>query len=100
MTRRPQQRFATRNQLQLPGIEEVIKVAEWEIAKQTGQSSLNAEPDLWSAFEGCRLIEAYTDGSAPIRNPGGPAGFAAVLIGFPDLAQSNTPQDVTPYARL
>lgn len=101
MGRKPQQRPATRYQLQFPDIEEMIKVAEWEIVKQTIQSSLNTEPDLWTAFEGCHLIEAYTDGSAPIRNPGGPAGFAAVLLGFLDLPRSNDSHgDATPYAKL
>lgn len=75
-------------------------MAEWEIVKQTVQSSLSTEAELWAAFEGCLLMEVYTDGSAPIRNPGGPAGFAAVVVGYPDLVQPDALHDATPYARL
>src|SRR2546430_6564747 len=100
MTRRPRRLYATRNQLPLPGFnEEAIIVAEWEIVRQAVQSSLNIEPDAWAAFEGCRLVEAYTDGSAPIRNPGGPAGFAAIVVGYPDSVGQEMLGDTTPYAR-
>lgn len=77
-----------------------MKVAEWEIAKQAVQSSLNTERELWEAFEGCRLIEVYTDGSAPVRNPGGPTGCAAVVVGYPDFVGQETPDDCTPYATV
>jgi ribonuclease HI len=30
----------------------------------------------------CATIEMYTDGSAPLHNPGGPIGFAAIVLGF------------------
>ena len=39
-----------------------------------------AEADL-TRLVGCRSIDVYTDGSAPRGNPGGPIGFAAVLVG-------------------
>ncbi len=77
-----------------------MKVAEWEIAKQAVHSSLNTERELWTAFEGCRLIEVYTDGSAPIRNPGGPTGCAAIVVGYPDFVGQETPDDCTPYATV
>src|SRR5207244_1321566 len=44
--------------------------------------------------------EAYTDGSAPVRNPGGPAGFSAILVGYTDLIGPGKPLPINPSARL
>ena len=68
----PSHRYATHNQLQLPGLdEETLRVMEWEITKRVVESSLTELPDTWASFGECQVIEAYTDGSAPVRNPGG-----------------------------
>ena len=55
---------------------------EWQAAKEAVGESLKQDGALWAAFAGCRTVEAYTDGSAPVRNPGGPLGCAAVMVGF------------------
>src|SRR5438067_672412 len=93
--------YATRDQMQLPGLdEETISVMEWEIIKRAVQSSLTELPDTWASFGECQDIIAYTDGSAPVRNPGGPAGFAAVLAGYPDLIDPGKLLHTDPSARL
>lgn len=43
--------------------------------------SRERHPDTWAALARCASFVAYTDGSAPVRNPGGPAGFAAIVVG-------------------
>lgn len=73
---------------------------EWEIVQQVVRDSLVREQEAWQAFKSCRSIEAYTDGSAPVRNPGGPAGFASVIVGFEGLIDISTLQRPTPHARL
>ena len=73
---------------------------EWEITKHVVESSLTELPDTWASFGECQVIEAYTDGSAPVRNPGGPAGFAAVLAGYPDLIDPDKLLHSNPSARL
>lgn len=55
---------------------------EWKAAQHAVNNSLQAELPKWTAFANCTHIEIYTDGSAPVRNPGGPCGFAAVVVGF------------------
>jgi ribonuclease HI len=77
-------------------------VVEWEIVKGVVQSSANTDAENWTAFEGCRAIEVYTDGSAPIRNPGGRTGFAAVLLGRVDFNSENGQSDAgsAAYAKL
>jgi ribonuclease HI len=57
-------------------------VPEWASVQAALAASRAKEPDAWAAFAGCRAVEIYTDGSAPVRNPGGPAGWAAVIAGF------------------
>lgn len=75
-------------------------VPEWEVAQRAVQKSLEENADAWQAFAGCREIEVYTDGSAPVRNPGGPAGFAAIVVGFSEPVDKYTPKRLTPQARL
>lgn len=70
---------------------------EWKIAQEAVSRSKGLE---WEAFKNCRSVEIYTDGSAPISNPGGPAGFAVVAVGYPgaiNTAKSNRPE---PCARI
>jgi ribonuclease HI len=60
----------------------VAAAPEWEVVQQVVAASLADEAATWTALAACRVVEVYTDGSAPLRNPGGPAGFAAVVVGF------------------
>lgn len=39
-----------------------------------------AQSDLWEAVKSLSRWEVYTDGSAPIKNPGGPIGFSSVFL--------------------
>jgi ribonuclease HI len=73
---------------------------EWEIVRRVVQASVEAQPDTWEALARCPVLEAYTDGSAPVRNPGGPAGFATVLVGFDRRVSKATPERPIPLARL
>ncbi len=57
-------------------------VPEWVAVQQAVAASRAEQTAAWAAFAGCHAVEVYTDGSAPVRNPGGPAGAAAVLVGF------------------
>ncbi|MEO8287835.1 MAG: RNase H family protein [Chloroflexota bacterium] len=97
----PHRRFATPGQQWLPGLdEENFMVPEWEVVQRAIAKSLKERPDEWSAFATCQEIEVYTDGSAPIKNPGGQAGFAAVVVGFAERLNLATPQRPEPQARL
>lgn len=73
---------------------------EWEIVQDVVRGSLAREQAAWQTFTSCRSIEVYTDGSAPVRNPGGPAGFASVIVGFEGLIDGSTPERPAPHARL
>lgn len=53
-------------------------------------------PDAVPALSACARVEVYTDGSAPIVNPGGPAGFSAVVLGWHSADATTAP----PAARL
>src|SRR5947209_4480524 len=53
-------------------------VPEWEAAQAAVQVGIDGSPEAWDALACSKLIEVYTDGSAPLKNPGGPLGFAAV----------------------
>ncbi|HMA33846.1 MAG TPA: RNase H family protein [Chloroflexia bacterium] len=57
-------------------------VPEWASVRQAVEASRARDPAAWAAFAPCLAIEVYTDGSAPLQNPGGAAGFAAVVVGF------------------
>src|SRR5215210_2017212 len=101
MARRLRRRYATQNQLPLPGFDEdVLKVPEWEVVQEVIRGSLQKEPAAWEAFSGCQAMEVYTDGSAPVRNPGGPAGFSAVIVGFELPISGDITQRPRPTARL
>jgi ribonuclease HI len=75
-------------------------IQEWEVAQRSIRNSLDNEQALWMAFSKCGYIEVYTDGSAPIRNPGGPCGFAAVVLGFDHEIDESKPERPQPVARL
>jgi ribonuclease HI len=73
---------------------------EWEIVQRVVQASVEAHLATWEALARCVALEAYTDGSAPVRNPGGPAGFATVLVGFDKKVSRATPKRPDPVARI
>jgi ribonuclease HI len=73
---------------------------EWAAAQESVRKSVETAPDRWSALAACPVIEIYTDGSAPVRNPGGPAGFAAVVVGFYVGLPKDSPERPEPAARL
>ncbi|MEO6457054.1 MAG: RNase H family protein [Chloroflexia bacterium] len=80
-----------------PGADEAH---EWAVAVRAVQDSLQSAPESWAALKASPALEIYTDGSAPVRNPGGPAGFAAVVVGFREGVKLSTPQRPAPHARL
>jgi ribonuclease HI len=71
---------------------------EWLIVQRVIEEAATGNPAAWEMLAQCARIEAYTDGSAPIVNPGGPAGFAAVVVGWNKVA-ATTPAP-TPDAQL
>ena len=73
---------------------------EWAIAVRAVQDVMQYAPESWVALKVCPTLEIYTDGSAPVRNPGGQAGFAAVIVGFREEIKLFTPQRPAPHARL
>ena len=73
---------------------------EWEVVQRVVAASLVAAPEAWAAFAQCRAIEVYTDGSAPVRNPGGQAGFAAVVAGFAEPIDALSARRPEPRAHL
>lgn len=97
---KPGHRYPTRDQLLLPGFETMLLAPEWDVALETVQSSFEGEPAAWEAFRDCLAVEVYTDGSAPVRNPGGRAGFAAVVVGFSERLDADNPLRPQPCARL
>ena len=44
--------------------------------------SRERDASAWAAFAGADRLAMYTDGSAPIRNPGGVAGFGLIIVGY------------------
>lgn len=75
-------------------------VPEWEVVQRAVKQSLANEPGIWAAFRDCKAVEVYTDGSAPIKNPGGPAGFAAVVVGFATEINDSRPDRPPEIARI
>jgi len=73
---------------------------EWEIARRAVRACLAEEVQAVEALAHCPAIEAYTDGSAPLANSGGPAGFGAVILGFNAPLDPNTSHRPSPVARL
>jgi len=73
---------------------------EWEVVQRVVAESIAAAPEIWAAFTPCRAVEVYTDGSAPVRNPGGQAGFAAVVVGFAEPVDAPSARRPMPRAHL
>ena len=75
-------------------------VPEWAAVRRACDAGLAGDPAGWAALAGCPVVEVYTDGSAPLRNPGGSAGFAAVIVGFAAPVPAGTFARPAPVARL
>ncbi len=73
---------------------------EWEVVQRVVAESIAAAPEAWAAFAQCRAVAVYTDGSAPVRNPGGQAGFAAVVVGFAEPVDALSARRPAPHAHL
>lgn len=92
---------ATRNQLSMPGLgADDLGPPEWRAVEEAVAESLAQESAAWAAFAECRTVEVYTDGSAPVRNPGGPTGSAAVMVGFTVPVDQSRPHQPQAQARL
>lgn len=75
-------------------------VPEWEVARKVVEQSLEKQEAEWLAFKNSTYVEVYTDGSAPIKNPGGQCGFAAVIVGFATAIDESKPARPAAQARL
>lgn len=73
---------------------------EWEVVQRVVAASSATAPEAWAAFTQCPAVEVYTDGSAPVRNPGGQAGFAAVVVGFAEPVDALSARRPEPRAHL
>ena len=84
--------------MRLPDLQDDAAL-EWLVAQQAVEDQLN-KSEVVEAFKPCRAIEVYTDGSAPITNPGGPLGFAAVEVGYAEPINVSGQDRPGPCARL
>lgn len=84
--------------MQIPNLQ-VELAPEWLIVQQAAADQLS-DIDVIGAFKPCRTLEIFTDGSAPISNPGGPAGFAVVAVGYRELIDASTEDRPQPCARI
>src|SRR3954465_6783501 len=91
----------TRNQLAMHGpADDVVQLPEWEAVESAIEAARERDLASWEAFVGCAVIEVFTDGSAPVRNPGGRAGCSAVIVGYTNLTNPFASSDLEPRARL
>ncbi len=81
--------------MNLPNIE-IVDAPEWTIARQAVKDKL----DNAAAFRECRTVEVFTDGSAPISNPGGQAGFGIVAVGYAEAVDTEKAARPQPCAQL
>jgi ribonuclease HI len=85
----------------MPGMgSDELGAPEWRAAEEAEAESMKREGELWTAFAGCKTVEVYTDGSAPVRNPGGPLGCAAIVVGFAELVGGEVGRRPPARARL
>lgn len=84
--------------MQLPDLQADAST-EWLVAQQAVENLLD-NGEVAEAFTLCHAIEIYTDGSAPITNPGGPLGFAAVAVGYGEPIDMTGQDRPEPCARL
>jgi ribonuclease HI len=75
-------------------------VPEWTAVRRAWEAALAGDPANVVALARCPAVEVYTDGSAPLRNPGGPAGFATIVVGFAAPVPGGTFDRPAPVARL
>jgi ribonuclease HI len=73
---------------------------EWLAVWDAINASLSSAQEGSRAFSGCTQLEVYTDGSAPLVNPGGPAGFSCVLVSFKEPIDPTTSSRPQPVARV
>lgn len=71
---------------------------EWEVARSAVSACVGTED--WQRLAQCRALEIYTDGSAPVANPGGPAGFSVVAVGYTKGIGADTAGKPEPLGRL
>lgn len=85
----------------MPGLgTDALRPPEWRAVEAAIQAAGEREPAAWTAFVGCRALEVYTDGSAPVRNPGGPTGCSSVVVGFREPVNQFAAHRPEPSARL
>ena len=53
----------------------MMSPAEWDVVRREVQAALVAHTSTPMQLAGCANIDVYTDGSAPLQNPGGPIVF-------------------------
>jgi ribonuclease HI len=98
---RPRRRTATKNQLAMSGFgTDALRPPEWRAVESAVEAMEERDPATWTAFADCRAVEVYTDGSAPIRNPGGPTGCSAVIVGFAEPVNQFVERRPKPRARM
>jgi ribonuclease HI len=73
---------------------------EWQTVQEVVQESISSDQSNWLAFSDCWQVEVYTDGSAPVVNPGGPAGFSCLLVGFKEPIEPSLSSRPEPVARM
>ena len=73
---------------------------EWAVAGRVLQTSQRDQAAAWTALRTCTTVQFYTDGSVPVVNPGGPAGFAAIALGWHDAPVAGREDLPEPDARL
>ena len=84
-----------------PGLDlDLAAPPEWEIVQAAVAAGRAREPDAWAALAACPAVEVYTDGSAPLRNPGGDSGFAAVFTGWAAPTDPVQAVRATPLTRV
>jgi ribonuclease HI len=64
---------------------------EFSAVRHAVATCLASQPEAVQVSATCAHLEIYTDGSTPIVNPGGPAGFSALVLGWSSLETSDLP---------
>ncbi|MFA7484136.1 MAG: hypothetical protein WC314_26815, partial [Vulcanimicrobiota bacterium] len=55
-------------------------IPELTAVSQALERARESQPSEWQRLQKLSRWEVYTDGSAPIKNPGGAIGFSAVFV--------------------
>lgn len=75
-------------------------IPEWMAVRQAVHETHEAATEAWTALACCHVVELFTDGFAPLRNPGGPTGSAVVAVGYTEPVDLAGPEHPAPAARL